>query len=110
MTVDRLVRYAAPIHWFSPDEPSLDGAEGAAIRHPEPFTFEGASDHPVVYYQLTDLFVRGADDEASAFERNDADIGASRIDLRSTVGLELSYYAYTTTEAGLGRTRTTSSR
>lgn len=73
LTMERLVSYAAPIFWFSPDEPSLNGATGPAIRHPEAFTFEGAADHPVVYYQLTDLLVRGAEDAASAFERNEAD-------------------------------------
>lgn len=102
MTVERFARYAAPVLWFSPDEPSLEGAEGTAIRHPEAYGFESPPDAPVMYYQLTDLFVRGAEDETDAFVRDEANIGESRIDLRSVVAMNLSFYAYFTTEEGLG--------
>ena len=102
MTAKRLVSYAAPVIWFSPDEPSLQGAEGAEIRHPEPFTFDAPSDGPVLYYQITDLQLREAAQEAQAFERNDSDMDASRIDLRSVAGLNASFYAYYQTEQGLG--------
>jgi len=102
MTAERLVSYAAPVVWFSPDEPSLQGAEGAEIRHPEPFTFDAPAHNPVLYYQITDLRLREAAQESVAFARDDTDIGASRVDLRSVVGLNASFYAYYQTEAGLG--------
>ena len=55
MRADELARYAAPILWFSPDEPGLRGAEGDAIRYPEAFSFEPRGEQPVLYYQITDL-------------------------------------------------------
>jgi hypothetical protein len=102
MTAKRLVSYAAPVVWFSPDEPNLQGAEGPEIRHPEAFTFEEPADGPVLYYQVTDLQVRESAEESEAFQRNEQDIDASRIDLRSVVGLNTSFYAYYQTEEGLG--------
>jgi hypothetical protein len=48
MTIDELAAYAAPILWFSSDEPSLEGRSGADIRNPSAFPFESAPDRPVV--------------------------------------------------------------
>jgi len=102
MTMKRFVSYMAPIIWFSPDEPSLHGAEGAAIRHPEPYTFEPPADHPVMYYQIKDLQVRERAEATEAFQRDETDIDASRIDLRDVVAGHVSFYAYYQTEEGLG--------
>lgn len=100
MSVDELARYAGPILWFSPDEPSLGGADGDEIRHPEAFPFEPQGNRPVLYYQLTDVFARG--EEADPFVRSPKYPGASLIDLRAVLALRLSYYAYFRTEEGLG--------
>ncbi len=102
MTAKRLVSYAAPIIWFSPDEPNLQGAEGEDIRHPEPFTFDAPAEGPVLYYQILDIQVREEAEESQAFERIENDIDASRIDLRAVVGLNVSFYAYYQTEEGFG--------
>jgi len=102
MTAKRIASYPAPVIWFSPDEPSLRGAEGLEIRHPEAFTFEEPADHPVLYYQITDVQVRESAEEDEAFQRNEEDIDASRIDLHSVVGLSVSFYAYYQTEEGVG--------
>jgi hypothetical protein len=101
LTVERLVRYAAPVVWFSPDEPNLAGAEGADIRIPEAFPADRPADRPVLYYQITDLQVREDLEEARAFQRAE-DVGASRIDLRSVAAANVSFYAYYRTEEGLG--------
>jgi hypothetical protein len=102
MTAHRLVSYAAPVIWFSWEEPSLGGAEGAEIRHPEPFTFDAPAEGPVLYYQITDMQVREASEESEAFQRDPDDFDASRIDLRALVGLDVSFYAYYQREEGVG--------
>jgi hypothetical protein len=102
MTALRLVSYAAPVIWFSWDEPSLGGAEGAEIRHPEPFTFDAPADGPVLYYQITGIQVRESAEESDAFQRDPDDIDDSRIDLRAIVGLDVSFYAYYQREEGVG--------
>jgi hypothetical protein len=102
MTAKRLVSYAAPIVWFSPDEPSLKGAEGAEIRHPEAFVFDRAADGPVLYYQIVDVQVRESSLESEAFRADAEDMDASRLDLRAVAGLDASFYAYYQTEEGVG--------
>jgi hypothetical protein len=102
MTAHRLVSYAAPVIWFSWDEPSLGGAEGAAIRHPEPFLFDAPAEGPVLYYQITDIRVREEEEESAAFQRDEENVDDSRIDLRAVVGLDVSFYAYYQTEEGVG--------
>ena len=60
MTFDRLASYGAPIIWFSPDEPNLDGRTGAAINIPEQLLLPGVDtmplDHPVMYYQVEEMY------------------------------------------------------
>ncbi|MGD8363023.1 MAG: hypothetical protein PVJ04_16470 [Gemmatimonadota bacterium] len=102
LTAKRLVSYAAPVVWFSPDEPSLGRAEGAQIMHPEPFTFDRPAESPVLYYQITDLQMRESADESEAFQRDDDDLDESLINLRAVVGLNASFYAYYQTEEGVG--------
>jgi len=88
--------------WFSWEEPSLEGAEGREIRHPEPFLFDTPAEGPVVYYQITDIQVRETASEADAFQRDEEDVDASRIDLRAVVGLDVAFYAYYQREEGVG--------
>jgi hypothetical protein len=58
MTVAELVAYAAPVFWFSPDEPSLGRTHGPGIMIPEPFPFQRTEGRPVVYYQLKEVVQR----------------------------------------------------
>ena len=54
MTIERLAAYAAPVLWFSPDEPLLKTgpgrrtAKGKDIMLPEPFPIEEDPGQPVV--------------------------------------------------------------
>ncbi|HXO85532.1 MAG TPA: hypothetical protein VN803_08395, partial [Gemmatimonadales bacterium] len=50
MAVSRFAAYMAPILWFSPDEPNLNGTSGVDIRVPEPFPGESVPPRPVMYY------------------------------------------------------------
>ena len=58
MTIAELAAYAAPIFWFSPDEPTMEGREGKAVRIPEALPFQTIPDAPVVYYQYNKVFER----------------------------------------------------
>ncbi len=102
LTAKRLVSYAAPVVWFSPDEPSLERAEGPEIMHPEPFTFDRPAESPVLYYQITDLQMRESAEEGEAFQRDEEDVDQSLINLRAVVGLNASFYAYYQSEEGVG--------
>ena len=73
MTVAELAAYAAPVFWFSPDEPSLYDVHGAGITIPEAFPFETA-DGPVVYYQLKEV-VRSAHRDAPIYREEGAHRG-----------------------------------
>ena len=58
MTVARFAAYMAPIFWFSPDEPNLNGTAGPDIRIPEAFPAESLPARPVLYYQLDRLLTK----------------------------------------------------
>jgi len=60
--VSDIAAMAAPILWFSPDEPSLGNYIKNGISIPEPFPFEKPSAKPVVYYKI--LTVVGNSKEA----------------------------------------------
>ena len=100
MTVSDLAAYAAPVFWFSPDEPSLLDAHGTHIMTPEPFPFE-ESVRPVVYYQLREV-VRDARTDNPAFIGAGADKGAAVLDFNHTALISLEFYAYFASEAGFG--------
>jgi len=104
MSLQDFVSHAAPVFWFSPDEPSLGGQHGQDMIAPEAFPFETA-DGPVVYYQLKKILQRAGDVDTTsvvAFELNETDKGASLIHLDRAVLLRLDFYAYFSEEAGLG--------
>ena len=100
MTVERLASLAAPIYWFSPDEPLLRGAEGRDIRMPAHLPFEDSASAPVVYYQLDEIV--SLKDNVGEFTLNPDDKGQSVIDLAQTTLMRLGYFAYYPSEAGLG--------
>ncbi len=100
MTIERLASLAAPIFWFSPDEPLLRGTEGRDIMMPENLPFEDSASAPVVYYQLDEIVTfKGGEGE---FKLNPDDKGQSVIDISKTMLMRLGYFAYYPSEAGLG--------
>lgn len=71
-----IARLLAPVLWFSSDEPLLIYRDGSKIPHAHPCDQE--SSEPVVYYQATDIVLRGkdrvldlADNDAEFFEKVD---------------------------------------
>ncbi len=101
MTIEQFAAYAAPIFWFSPDEPTLDDLEGKDIRIPAALPFERQVDAPVVYYQYNDIGLR-ADQEGQGFVPDSADFGNSMLDLQRVIALNIKYIAYFPREEGLG--------
>ena len=108
MPLEQIARYLAPVYWFSPDEPLLRGAEGEDIRIPEVFPFDTAPDRPVVYYLFDDMVtvkegVAGfAEDEVPTLVRDSANPGNALADLERTVGFRMHFYAYFSSEEGIG--------
>jgi hypothetical protein len=102
MSMERLAGYAAPILWYSPDEPSLEEASGAAIRIPEVMEGGGpAADRPVMYFQVEKLLTRGAGGDV--VDRTPPGGPAAAVfDVSRTAALTLSFYAYFKWEEGLG--------
>jgi hypothetical protein len=104
MTFDRLAAYAAPVIWFSPDEPNLYERSGAAINIPEQMLLPGVDttplDHPVMYYQVEGVFSRSSDGQA--FTWDSASRGTSVLDLAKAQAVEVSYLAYYRSEIGVG--------
>ncbi len=108
MTLEQIASYMAPVYWFSPDEPLLQRTEGEDIRIPEVFPFETAPDRPVVYYLFDDQVtvregVAGyAEDEVPTLVRDSANPGNALVDLERTVGFRMHFYAYFSSEEGIG--------
>lgn len=103
MTLQQLAEYAAPVFWFSPDEPSNARAEGKAMKVPEALPFEVQPDGPVVYYQYNTILQANNDSmDGPAFVRDSLDLGNSIIDLHNISGINLKYIAYFRTDWGLG--------
>jgi len=101
MTVQRLASLAAPIYWFSPDEPLLRGAEGRDIVMPSSLPFEDSASTPVVYYQLDEIVTIAGYPEPE-FVLDPEDKGRSVLDLEGIGLARLGYFAYYPSEAGLG--------
>ena len=100
MTLARLAAYCAPVIWFSPDEPLLGERSGRDITIPEAFPFEPAATQPVVYYRVRSLQTRG--DGGGAYSAVAGDRGASVLDLEQVAGIDLDFFFYYSSEAGLG--------
>jgi hypothetical protein len=98
MTLRELASYVAPVYWFSPDEPLLNEAQGRAIRIPEPLPFEAASpDSPVVYFQVNDVV-----NDGEGVTRDPANPADTRIDFEHVTGATVAFFAYFSSEVGLG--------
>jgi len=101
MDAARFAAYMAPILWFSPDEPNLNGASGPDIRVPEAFPGESVPPRPVLYYQLNRVLVRpGSKGEAIARVPDHPE--QSTLDLTKVAVVIVRYFAYYATEEGLG--------
>ena len=100
MTVERIASLAAPIYWFSPDEPLLRGTEGRDIMMPEHLPFEDSASSPVVYYQLDEIVTQ--EDSVGEFILDPDDKGKSVVRFAPTGLLRMGYFAYYPSEAGLG--------
>jgi len=92
MTVQRIASLAAPIYWFSPDEPLL--------RVPTHLPFEDSASAPVVYYQLDEIVT--LKDSVGEFTLDPDDKGQSIVSFRNTGFLRMGYFAYYPSEAEQG--------
>ena len=109
LTLERLAAYAAPVLWFSPDEPLLQlgqeggrRARGREIAIPEAFPFEERSPGPVVYYRVRRVLKRPRDTEGAVYLPDPDDRGRSRVDLRKVEGIDLDFFFYYSTDVGGG--------
>ncbi len=98
MTVAELSAYAAPVFWFSPDEPSLADIHGTEITLPEVFPFETA-EGPVVYYQLKEV-VRSSRRDSPVYREGGDHRGEAIITIEDGALLLLEFYAYYADELG----------
>ena len=101
LTAERIAAYAAPILWFSPDEPSLQRTSGPDIRIPEPIPGELLPDRPVLYYLIDRIRLRPGT-QGSAVVRDSAAPGRTRLELSKVAMIHLSFFAHYNREEGLG--------
>ena len=101
MTMTEFASYAAPVYWFSPDEPTMNDLRGKALRVPEILPFEDQVDAPMVYYQFNDIGEL-ADADGPGVIVDSTNMANSIIDLNNIVAANLKYIAYFSREEGLG--------
>ncbi len=101
MTFAQLAAYCAPILWYSPDEPLLEGASGKDIRIPEPMPFEEDPVAPIAYYRVRTI-LNHPDTEDKAFIPGNYGRDDSIVDLDHISGFDLDYFFYYHREEGLG--------
>jgi len=86
MTIDALATMCAPIIWFSPDEPLMQGSRGK-FDIPASLPFLKGKPGPVVYYHPTSARVKkGVQSEGRGQETN--------IDLEGLLSLSIAFYFY----------------
>jgi hypothetical protein len=109
MPIERLAAYAAPVVWFSPDEPLLTigqtggrKARGRDILIPEPFPFEDQPGKPVVYYRVRRILQRLDEPGAGTYVENPEARGESVIDLEKVAGVDLDFFFYYSMDIGGG--------
>jgi len=101
LTMERVAAYAAPVLWFSPDEPLLDKVRHPEdIRIPEAFPFQEQADRPVVYYRIRSILT--TTDEGRVFRPDSTDLNLSTINISRTTAIDIDYYFYYPWEAGMG--------
>ncbi|QDG53834.1 hypothetical protein FIV42_24735 [Persicimonas caeni] len=100
MSLEQLAAYAAPVLWYSPDEPLLEEIEGPEpINIPMAFPFEEPSEKPVVYYRVREII--RAEDEKAYFPAGE-DRSKAQIELSKVTSVQIDYFHYYPYEAGLG--------
>lgn len=102
MTLHKLASYCAPIFWYSADEPELQNKRGKGIQIPAAFPFQGDSQTPVVYYQVSEVLAFGNTSEESVIIPND-NKDEIIVDLRNIAGFSIDYNHYYKYEVGLGK-------
>jgi hypothetical protein len=101
ITVENIAAYAAPILWFSPDEPNMKGYLKDGIHIPEPFPFDQRSKKPVVYYKILTVFT-DKNSQSIGYSDNSLRKGESVINLEVVKCFYLDYYFYYSSELGAG--------
>ena len=98
LTLDSLAVLAAPIFWFSPDEPNL--YDEGRIGLPTAFPFDAASSSPIVYYKIKRIYTV----EQRIRMRQSMEVAgrSQSLDLSKISGLEIEYYCYYPNESGVG--------
>jgi len=91
LSAQTFAKYAAPILWFSPNEPLL--LEGNKL--PEPLPGDPTKDSAVVYYRISEVLLK----PGKKLARNDTD----KLELENVKGLTLKYYFYYSKDSGLGK-------
>ena len=115
MTIERLAAYAAPVLWFSPDEPLLKlrrkqgSARGKEILIPEPFPFEADPGGPIVYYRVRRILQRIDEPGAGTYVENPDMRGDSLVDLAKVEASSSTSSSTTRRTSAAARTSTTSS-
>jgi len=109
MPIERLAAYAAPVLWFSPDEPLLKigqtggrMARGKDILIPEPFPFEDHPASPVVYYRVRRILQRLDEPGEGTYVEDPDARGRSVIDLAKVAGVDLDFFFYYSMDVGGG--------
>jgi hypothetical protein len=91
----------APVLWFSPDEPNLEGASGKDIRIPLAFPFQDQPEAPVVYYRIRTILVRDDQDKNLVLDVDPERI-ETIVDFSQVAGVDLDFFFYYPSEEGLG--------
>ena len=106
ISVEQLAAYAAPVLWFSPDEPLLKGPpghpplKGQDIPIPTTFPFEEGAKGPVVYYRLRRILWRVDASREGIYVEDSSSRGRSLIDLRKVAGFDLDFFFYYPEDVG----------
>jgi len=101
LALKKIAASAAPVLWFSPDEPNMKEYLQQGIHIPEAFPFEPATGQPVVYYKILNLFTEKSVPQGLVY-KNEPDKGNSTINLELVKVFYLDYYFYFGSEMGLG--------
>lgn len=96
VSVSEISRNAAPMLWFSPDEPNLFDNRGK-IRMPMALPVDQQAKRPVVYYKITYIYFDKRI-RKSEFQYDPQ----SQIDLSKINGFDMTFYYYFDEESGLG--------
>ena len=101
MTFAELASYCAPVLWFSPDEPILEGTTGKEIMVPTSFPFEEKATTPVVYYRFRNIIIHKGMAEGAVIP-DEENRNNTKIDLSHVAVIDLDFFFYYPFEEGFG--------